>query len=148
MEAQRDFEELFELLNKHRVKYMVVGGYALAFHGAPRYTGDIDILIEPNGKNAERILAALADFGFKSVKLSRSDFTSPKMVIQLGIPPVRIDIITSLTGISWKQAYAGRVKGHYGDVTINYIGKKQLVSNKKAVGRKKDLADIEALGEQ
>ena len=147
MEVQKDFKELLALFNKHKVEYVIVGGYALAFHGAPRYTGDIDILVHPDTANAHRILAALDEFGFGSVDLTAADFQKPQNVIQLGVPPVRVDIITSLTGVSWEDAYAGRIQGKYADTPVYYIGREQFISNKRAVGRKKDLADLEALGE-
>ncbi len=148
MEVQQDFKELLELFNAHKVEYLIVGGYALAFHGAPRYTGDIDILIRPDEKNADRVLSSLDEFGFGSVGLSASDFTSSGKIVQLGVPPVRIDIITSLTGVSCEEAFSGRVKGKYGDVPVCYLGRKQFLSNKRATARRKDLADLEALGEE
>ncbi len=148
MEVQRDFKELLALLNEHKVEYVIVGGYALALHGAPRYTGDMDILVKNHKQNARRILAALKDFGFGSLELSIDDFEQPDMVIQLGIAPVRIDIITSLTGVTWEQVYSNKVKGNYGNVPADYIGREELVANKRAVGRKRDLADLEALGEE
>lgn len=148
MEVQKDFRELLELFNKHNVEYMIVGGYALAFHGAPRYTGDLDIFIRPDSINAQRIMIALKDFGFDSVGLTEADFESPGNIIQLGVPPVRVDIVTSLTGISWKSAFRQRVQGKYGDVQVYYIGREQFILNKRTMGRKKDLADIEALGEE
>jgi hypothetical protein len=147
MEIQKDFKELLELFNVHKVEYIVVGGYALAFHGAPRFTGDIDLPVKPDGKNARRILAALNDFGFGSLNLGESDFTRQGSVVQLGVPPVRIDIITSLTGVDWDKAQAGKVPGDYGGTKASFLGKKEFILNKKATGRKKDLADIEALGE-
>ena len=113
LEVQSDFRDLLALFNAHKVKYIIVGGYALAFHGVPRYTGDLDIFVHPDPKNARRILAALDDFGFGSIGLSAADFESLDKVVQLGIPPVRIDIITSLTGVSWEKAIAGRVEGRY-----------------------------------
>ena len=148
MEIQKDFKELLELFNAHHVDYLIVGGYALALHGSPRYTGDIDILIKPDQKNAERILKSLDAFGFGSIGLRKEDLTTPEKVIQLGYPPVRIDIMTSLSGVSWEEAYNGRVSGHYGDIDIFYIGREQLILNKKTTSRKKDLADLEALGEE
>ncbi len=148
MEVQKDFRDLLKLLNDHKVKFMVVGGYALAFHGAPRYTGDIDIFVKPDSENAKRVLDALADFGFRSLGLTLDDFQSPNRVVQLGVPPVRIDLITSLSGITWEAAEASKVQGTFGDVSICYIGKDQFIVNKRASGRKKDLADIEALGEK
>src|SRR4030043_819749 len=143
MEVQKDFKELLELLNKHNVEYMIVGGYALAFHGAPRYTGDLDIFIRPDSMNAQRIMRALKDFGFESVGLTEEDFKKPDNVIQLGVPPVRVDIVTSLTGIPWESALEQRVQGRYGDVQVHYIGREQFILNKRSMGRKKDLADIE-----
>jgi len=148
MEIQKDFKELLELFNAHKVEYLVVGGYALAFHGAPRFTGDIDLLVKPDSENAKRILTALAEFGFGSLDLSEADFTAPQNVIQLGMPPVRIDIMTSVTGVSWEKAMAGKVQGSYGDTTVHFISRDDLIANKQALGRKKDLADLEALEEE
>ena len=141
----RDFEELLALLNEQKVKYVIVGGYAVAFHGAPRYTGDIDILVKPDRQNAAHILKALKDFGFTSLKLTESDFEKPDIVIQFGVSPVRVDIITSISGVTWKKAFGGRKKGKYGDVRVSYLGRRELIKNKKVTGRAKDLADIEAL---
>jgi hypothetical protein len=147
METQPDFRELLALFNAHHVEYLIVGGYALAFHGAPRFTGDLDIFVSPEAANAQRILAALAAFGFASVGLTPSDFERPDQVVQLGVPPVRIDLITSITGVSWDEAWAGRVTGRYGDIPVFYIGRAQFVANKRATGRTKDVADLEVLGE-
>ena len=116
METQPDFRELLALFNAHHVEYMIVGGYALAFHGAPRFTGGLDLLIKPDAANAQRILAALEAFGFASVGLTPSDFERPDQVVQLGVPPVRIDLITSITGVSWDEAFAGKTAGRYGDI--------------------------------
>lgn len=148
MEIQKDFKELLELLNAHKVDYIIVGAYALAFYGAPRFTGDIDLLVKPDEGNAKRILAALKEFGFASLNLTPNDFTSPQNVIQLGVPPVRVDIMTSLTAVTWEKADAGKVPGNYGDTHVYFIGKDEFLSNKRALGRKKDLADLEALGEE
>jgi len=148
MEVQPDFRDLLALLNVHKVDYMIVGAYALAFHGAPRYTGDIDILVKPDEVNAQRIMAALDEFGFGSTGLSAVDFESPDKIIQLGLPPVRVDIITSITGVSWEDAVTGRAQGKYGDIPVFFIGREQFISNKRALGRKKDFADLEALGEE
>jgi hypothetical protein len=148
MEAQKDFKELLALFNAHDVDYVIVGAYALAFHGAPRYTGDLDVLVRPDRENGERVLNALNAFGFASLGLTEEDFSSPNKVVQLGYPPSRIDILTSLTGVSWDQVAAGRIKSVYGDVEVNYLGKNELVQNKRALGRMKDLADIEAIGEK
>ena len=147
METQPDFRELLALFNACHVEYLLVGGYALAFHGAPRFTGDLDIFVQPDAVNAQRILTALAAFGFASVGLTSSDFERSDQVVQLGVPPVRIDLITSITGISWDEAWAGRVTGRYGDMPVHYIGRAQFVANKRATGRTKDVADLEVLGE-
>ena len=148
MEVQKDFKEFLALLNAHEVDFMIVGGYALAFHGAPRYTGDIDVFVKPDRKNAQRIIKVLKEFGFSSLELSIDDFQNEDNVVQLGLPPVRIDIITSISGVSWEQADAAKEHGLYGNVPVNYIGKMQYIANKKAIGRAKDIADIEALGEK
>lgn len=147
MGAQPDFRELLGLFNAHGVKYIVAGAYALAFHGAPRNTGDINILVQPTAENADRILQALKDFGFGSLGLKREDFELPDYVVQLGVPPVRVDITTSITGVSREEAEAGKAEGTYGDIPVHYLGRKQFVANKRATGRKKDQADLEALDE-
>jgi len=147
MEVQQDFRDLLALFNAHRVDYIIVGAHALAYHGAPRYTGDMDILVHPNSENAKRILRALVEFGFGSLGLQVEDFTASDKVVQLDVAPVRRDIVTPLTGVSWEDAVAGRVAGSYGGLEVYYIGKKEFILNKRALGRKKDLADLEAIGE-
>lgn len=147
MDVQQDFAELLALFNEHRVEYVIVGGYALAFHGAPRYTGDLDLYVKADQDNAQRILQALQEFGFGSLGLRTEDFSTIDQVIQLGVAPVRIDLVTSITGVSWEQAYTNRVAGSFGEVQVNYIGRAEFIQNKRASGRYQDLADIEALGE-
>lgn len=146
MEIQKDFRELLELFNKHKVEYLIVGSYALAHYGAPRYTGDIDLYVKPEKNNAERILSALADFGFGSLQLAVEDFCVTGRVIQLGNPPLRIDMITSISGVTWDETWKGRVRGNYGDLPVFFIGQAEYIKNKKASGRKKDIADLEAIG--
>ncbi|HAS52630.1 MAG: hypothetical protein A2X56_05780 [Nitrospirae bacterium GWC2_57_13] len=146
METQTDYKELLALFNAHEVRYMIVGAYALAFHGAPRYTGDLDILVRPDRENSGRILRALDAFGFGSLGLTIDDFAVPDRVVQLGVPPVRVDIVTSITGVSWDEAEASRAAGRFGSVPVSYIGKDAFIRNKRALGRMKDLADAEALG--
>lgn len=148
MEAQQDFRELLALFNAHQVDYLIVGAYALAFYGVPRYTGDMDILVGSDLENAERVLKALQDFGFGSLNLRAEDFVGLDKVIQLGIAPVRIDILTSLSGVSWKELFPHRLAGKYADINVYYIGKTEFILNKRATGRKKDLADLEAMGEE
>ncbi len=148
MEAQKDFKELLELFNGHKVEYMIVGSYALAYHGVPRFTGDIDIFVKPSLDNAQRILSALSDFGFGLLSLTIDDFQNPDSVVQLGVPPVRIDIMTSITGVTWQEADKGKLEGVYGDIPVYFLGREQYIANKRAIGRKKDLADLESLGEE
>ncbi len=146
MEVQQDFRDLLALFNAHNVDYIIVGAHALAYHGAPRYTGDMDLLIRPDPENAQRILQALNEFGFGSLGLVAEDFATPGQVIQLGVAPVRVDIVTSITGVTWEDAAAGQVQGKYGNVSVRFIGRKEFILNKQALGRKKDQADLEALG--
>ena len=147
MEVQQDFRDLLELFNKYEVDYIIVGAYALGFHGAPRYTGDLDVFVKPDPITAKRIMQALNEFGFGAVGLTAGDFVKEGKVVQLGVPPVRIDIITSITGVQWEQAQLGRVEGWFGDLRVYYIGRDDFIANKRALGRKKDIADLEAVGE-
>lgn len=147
MEIQQDFRDLLQLFNETNVEYIVVGGYALAFHGVPRYTGDIDLWLKISKQNAENVIKALRKFGFGSIKLSPSDLTQKDQIIQIGYPPVRIDLMTSIDGVDWDDAFKNSLKSHYGDITINLISKEDFIKNKKATGRFKDLADIESLNE-
>ncbi len=148
MEIQNDFKELLELFNDHKVDYLIVGGYALAFYGTPRYTGDIDMFVDPNSENATRILNALDEFGFGAIGLKSKDFELPGNVVQLGVPPVRVDIITSITGVSAESDLGGKVEGKYGDISVKYIGRDEFVLNKRTTGTKRDASDLEALGEE
>jgi hypothetical protein len=147
MEICRDFQELLALFNAHSVEYVVVGGYAMAAHGVPRYTGDIDLLVNPTRANAARVVAAINAFGFASLGLTEEDFATAGRVVQLGVPPVRVDILTEIEGVSWDQVDQGKIAGDYGSVPVQFIGRKEFVANKKAVGRLKDKGDLEALGE-
>jgi len=147
MEIEPDFKELLVLLNSHHAEYLLVGAYALAFHGAPRFTGDLDIFINPDALNSENIMAALKDFGFGGVGLSAADFQKPEQGVQLGVPPVRIDLVTGITGVTWSEAVSECVDADLDGVPVRFIGRRQLVKNKRAAGRQKDLADLEALGE-
>lgn len=148
MEIHPDFSELLKLFEAFRVEYVIVGGYALAFHGAPRYTGDLDILVSTASENAAKVLGALAEFGFAESNLTANDFTEEGKFVRLGHPPVRIDLLTSISGVSWEEVHANRVRDTLGDTEVNFIGKREFILNKRASGRAKDLADIEALGEK
>ena len=147
MELYPDFKELLELLNAHEVDYLIVGGYALALHGSPRFTGDLDIYLSTHHDNARKVLSVLNEFGFGALNLSEDDFSKVDQIIQLGVPPVRIDFVTSIDGVEWDAAWSNREKGHWADVPVAYLSRKDFISNKRASGRHKDLADIEALGE-
>ena len=147
MELQPDFRDLLASFRSRGVEYLIVGGYALAFHGAPRYTGDLGLLVRPTLENAGRVIAALVDFGFGDLGLTAADFTTCDQVVQLGVPPVRVDLLTSISGVSWEEAYADRQSGSYGDLEVSFIGRDAFIANKRASGRTRDLADLEDLGE-
>jgi hypothetical protein len=142
MKLVKDFEEFIELLNKNEVKYLVVGGYAFAIHAYPRFTNDIDFFIHSTKSNVEKIITALNEFGFNKAEISSDDLMKKDKVIQLGEPPYRIDILTSIDGVNFNEAWERRVIGKYGDQTIYFISKEDLIKNKKASGRKKDLDDL------
>ena len=142
---EQDFIDFIELLNQHQVEYMIVGAHALAYHGRPRHTGDLDIWIKPNVENASRMIKVLADFGFGSVGLVEQDFLRENYVTQLGYPPLRIDILNSISGVEFDEAYANRVEGDVEDLKINFINISEFIRNKEASGRKKDLGDIASL---
>lgn len=148
MEAHPEFSELLELFNERGVEYLIAGAHALAHLGVSRYTGDLDILIHPSPENAARVMECLGDFGFGDVGLSENDFARGDTIVQLGYPPYRVDILTSLTGVSWDDAWQTRDRGKFGNVNVCYIGRDAFVANKRATGRKQDLADLEALGEE
>lgn len=140
----RDFKEFAELLNAHGVEYLVVGGYALAAHGHPRYTGDIDFWVRPTAENLERLLNALGAFGFGSLGLEISDF-GPDSVVQLGQPPRRIDLLSAIDGVDFEACFRRREQVELGGVRLNIIGLNDFKTNKRASGRLKDLADLESL---
>jgi len=143
--VSKDFEELFACLNAHAVDALIVGGYAVAFHAKPRYTKDIDVLVSPSADNAQRLLDALADFGFGDLGLTLADFTRVGNVVQLGYPPNRIDLLTTLTGVTFAEAWPRRVQGRYGEQPVWYIDLDTLIRNKEATGRPQDIADAAAL---
>ncbi|MFQ6616730.1 MAG: DUF6036 family nucleotidyltransferase [Fidelibacterota bacterium] len=145
MKAEKDFEEFVKLLNEHEVLYLIVGAYAVGFHAEPRNTGDIDIWVEPTRKNAEKVMQVLEDFGFGDVNISEKDILNPDMVIQLGYPPVRIDILSSITGVKFKGAFQSRVEGIFGATKAFFLSAKDLIKSKESTGRIKDLADAETL---
>jgi len=141
-----DFEEFVDSLNAHDVDFVVVGAFALAFHGHPRATGGLAAWIRPDHGNAGKSVTATETFGFESLGLHEDDLLSGK-VIQLGHPPVRIDLLTNLDGLDTEEIWAGKVPGKFGKHDIFYIGRDEFIRNKRAVGRHQDLADLELLGE-
>jgi len=140
-----DFEEFFRLLNVHKVKYLVVGGYAFAVHAFPRFTNDLDIWIETDVKNAEKILQVLHDFGFKELEVTIEDLTNPDRIIQLGYPPLRIDLLTDIDGVEFSAAWENKDSSSYGKQKINIINRELFIRNKLASGRQKDKEDLEKL---
>lgn len=145
MRIEKDFKKFIELLNKNEVQYLIVGSFAFSYYAEPRFTKDIDIFVEPTEENAKKILKTLTDFGFKSISLISKDFQEPDQIIQLGVAPVRIDLLTSIGGIDFSSAWKNRVIGNYGLVSANFISKTDLIKNKRAVGRPQDIADVEKL---
>jgi hypothetical protein len=140
-----DFIDFIELLNLKGVEYMVIGAHALAFHGRPRHTGDLDIWIKPSFENAEKMVTVLKDFGFESLGLKKDDFLKENYVTQLGYPPLRIDILNSISGVDFDEAYKGKIIGQVEDLKVSFINIADFIANKSATGRAKDLGDIEAI---
>ena len=145
MRVESDFKEFIELLNEHKVRYLIIGGFAYSFYAEPRFTKDIDFYIDTSSVNANKMLNVLEKFGFKDVGLTKEDFQQPKQIIQLGNAPLRIDIVTSIDGVSFKEAWNNRTSGKYGNLNAYFISKSDLIKNKKATGRAQDIADIEKL---
>jgi predicted nucleotidyltransferase len=140
-----DFKEFLKLLNAHKVEYLLIGGYAVGYHGYPRATADMDIWIATNPANADRVVSALKEFGFDPAELSPQLFLKEWQVVRLGVPPVRIEIATTISGVSFGECYQQRIEDKLDGVKINLISLKHLKLNKKASGRHQDLADIENL---
>lgn len=145
MKLQQDLREFIALLNSHRVESLVVGGHAVAFHGHPRFTGDIDFLIRPSVQNATHVLEALRAFGFGDLSLSVDDFVKLGNVVQLGRPPNRIDLLTSISGVDFEDAWTSRVQAELDGLPVCFLGWQSLIDNKQASGRPKDLADVAKL---
>ncbi|MCZ7612763.1 MAG: hypothetical protein M5T52_04260 [Ignavibacteriaceae bacterium] len=138
-------EEFIELLNKHNVKYMIVGAYAFALYAKPRNTGDLDIFIERSDGNASLMMQVLTEFGLESLKITKDDFITEGRIIQLGVSPVRIDIMNRIDGVSFNEAFSRIEKVKFGDSFANFISKSDLIINKLSTNRLKDKADAEEL---
>lgn len=141
----KDFKEFIELLQLNAVEFLVVGAHALAVHGRPRYTGDLDIWVRPAPENLARLIKALDAFGFASLGVSAADFMAPQAMVQLGYPPVRIDLLTSIDGVTFEDSFAHRLDVMIGGTLLPVISIDDLIRNKLAAGRAKDLVDVESL---
>ena len=145
MALGKDFSEFIALLNENNVRYLVVGGYAVAFHGHPRYTKDLDVWVEVDPENASRIVSSLQQFGFGSLGLTVQDFLAEDSFAQLGYPPHRIDILTGCDGVDFAECYAVKSVINIDGLEIDFINLENLVKNKTAAGRPQDLADVSNL---
>jgi hypothetical protein len=145
MALSKDWREFLELLNSRGVDYVIVGAQSLAFHGRPRHTGDLDILVRPTPDNARLLLTLLNQFGFEQSSFKETDFLQPEQIIQLGRVPNRIDLLTSLTGVNTEEAFDAKVSAIIDGIPVFVLGRDALIQNKRAVGRPQDLADLSAL---
>ena len=145
LELPQDFKEFFELLNSEKVEYLLVGGYAVGLHGYMRATGDIDAWVNPTPENATRVVRALRRFGFSAGSLAEDAFASPQKIFQIGVPPIRIDILTSVSGLGFDGSYKNRRAADLDGVEVQLISLEDLKTNKRASGRNKDLADLDNL---
>jgi predicted nucleotidyltransferase len=140
-----DFKEFLKLLNSHSVEYLLVGGYAVGYYGYPRATADMDIWIAHTPSNAQKLVAAIKEFGFNVPELTPELFLKENQVIRMGVPPFRIEIVTSASGVTFEECYAARVRAVIDDIEVNLISLDHLKANKRAAGRHKDLDDLEHL---
>lgn len=145
MKLPKDFREFIELLNSASVKYVIVGGWAVAYHGYPRYTGDIDFFVEASPDNARRIVKVLQRFGFASLGLTERDFAESDRVVQLGVPPRRIDLVTGISGVSFEEAWNSKVEAILDGLPVYIVNREVLLKNKAAAGRPQDKADLEEI---
>ena len=145
MDLAPDFDEFCALLTAHAVEFAIVGAHALAFHGAPRFTGDLDILVRPTVENGRRVLLAIADFGFPTAPLTDADIAAGTKVIEMGVAPVQIHVMSQIDGVTWDEVWESREVGPVGHRSVAFIGREAFLRNKRAAGRPKDLADVDAL---
>jgi hypothetical protein len=148
--VNEDFLDLLGALIAAGARFLVVGAHAMAVHGVPRATGDLDVWVSTEAANVDKVWAALLRFGAPVAEMgvSRDDLTRPEQVVQIGLPPRRIDVLTSISGVSFDEAWSGRVNRQIGGLAVPFLGREELVRNKRAAGRIKDRADLEALGER
>lgn len=140
-----DFKEFLQLLNAHEVKYLIIGGYAVGYHGYPRATGDLDIWVAVDRQNAEKLVVVLQEFGFDLPDVSPDLFLEENKIVRMGLPPVRIELVTTISGVSFQDCYAERVRDTIEGIPVNLISLPKLKENKQASGRYKDLNDLENL---
>lgn len=145
MPLSKDLREFLASLNSNRVEYLVVGAFAVAYYGVSRYTADLDLLVRPTKENAARILMAISQFGFSTLDLQVSDFESVGTVVQLGVQPNRIDLLTSISGVTFEECWGNRKAAQLDGISVNFIGLDQLIRNKECTGRARDLGDVEEL---
>lgn len=141
----RDFRDLLKLFNDHGVEYLLVGAYAVIYHAEPRFTKDLDLWINPTPENAGKVWDALREFGAPLRDLTVEDLATPEVVYQIGVAPNRIDLMTSVTGLAFPEAWAGRLSARYADLEINVVGREELIRNKTALRRTQDRLDLENL---
>jgi hypothetical protein len=145
MNLAPDFDEFIALLTAHGVEFVIVGAYALAFHGAPRFTGDLDVLVRPTVENATRLLAAIRGFGFPVSELQPEDIVASSRMLQMGVEPIQIHVMSAISGVSWDEAWRDRTIGLCGRQEAAFLGRDTFLQNKRASARPRDLADIDAL---
>ena len=145
MEINSDFRDLLSLLGRHRVRYLIVGGWAVVYHAEPRYTKDLDLYVDAARPNCERLKRALEEFAGPLPQLSLEDLVDESRVLMMGRPPVRIDILKSIDGVRFGTAWKNRIRASFGGVNVNLIGKRDLIRNKRASGRPQDLLDLDSL---
>ena len=141
----QEFREFIGLLEKHAVEYLIVGGYAVAFHGFPRYTGDIDFFVAVSESNATRLLAVFEEFGFGNIGIEKADFQQPDFVVEIGREPRKIQVLTGIDGVTFEECRQHGITETYGGMSLNFIGMDELLRNKQASARAKDLIDVQAL---
>ena len=147
MDLAPDFDEFIASLIAHRVEFVIVGAYALAFHGAPRFTGDLDVLVQPTVDNASRLLAAVRAFGFPVAELQPQDVVVASRILQMGVEPVQIHVMSAISGVSWDEVRRDQAMGTCGRHQVAFLGRETFLRNKRAAARPKDLADIDALSQ-
>ena len=147
IKSNQDFDDMIQALTASGVEFVIVGAYAMAAHGSPRATADIDIFVRPTKRNAAHVIEALERFGapIEAHAITSTDFARPGSVYQIGLPPRRIDILTSISGVTFSEAIRNAISGPFGGQLVRFIGKRALIRNKRATGRTKDMADVEVL---